>query len=329
MPKYPPNGEKSVSASPTREPGPYAKAPAQKPPGPPEQAQPHAEVPAEELADPGLAAIMAQLKTMEENMSTKDDIGNLATKEHVEEKVEEAKEEVQKWARNRFARKTDIMPRIKALEQAKIDDAERDLKFMRSMTAKEIYIGNLSPDDADKTIKGWVQGSCTTLGAKFSLSIWPLDGKKHAVVTFDTNAQAKSFLDAIKKKGHKNEAGKPIQPRYNKAPEQRKLEAPLVRLRERLLKLYGGDKGKPTKPVVIQGAKLKVGGKAVAALNGLGGSVWLKKEPETKSIMAELAAFEGTQESSDSSSSSDEKEDGGNAMETEEPAGAGEEKGTD
>ena len=104
----------------------------------------------------------------------------------------------------------------------------------------------------------------------------------------------------------------------------------MVRLRERLLKLYGGDKGKPTKPVVIQGAKLKVGGKAVAALNGLGGSVWLKKEPETKSIMAELAAFEGTQESSDSSSSSsDEKEDGDNDMETEEPAGAGEQKGTD
>ena len=279
-------------------------------------------MPAEELADPGLAAIMAQLKTMEENMSTKEDIGNLATKTHVTEKVDEAKEEVQKWARDRFARKTDIMPRIKALEQARIDGAERDLKFMRSMTAKEIYIGNLSPDDADKTIKGWVQGSCTTLGAKFNISIWALDGKKHAVVTFDTNAQAKSFLEAIKKKGHKNEAGKPIQPRYNKAPEQRKLEAPLVRLRERLLKLYGGDKGKPTKPVVIQGAKLKVGGKAVAALNGLGGCVWMKG-PESKSIREELAAAEGTQESSESSSSSDEEEHGDREMEIEEPAGAG------
>ena len=96
-----------------------------------------------------------------------------------------------------------------------------------------------------------------------------------------------------------------------------------------MLKLYGGDKGKPTKPVVIQGAKLKVGGKAVASLDGLGGCVWLKKEPESKSIMAELAAFEGTQESSDSSSSSsDEEEHGGKEMETDEPAGAGA-KGSD
>ena len=144
-------------------------------------------------------------------------------------------------------------------------------------------------------------GSCTTLGAKFSLSIWTLDGKKHAVVTFDSNAQAKTFLEAIRKKGHKNEDGKPIQPRYNKSPEQRKLEVPLVRLRERLLKLYGGDKGKPTKPVVIQGAKIKVGGTAVAALNGLGGCIWMKGQ-ESKSIRDELAAAEGTQGSDESSS---------------------------
>ena len=72
---------------------------------------------------------MAQLKTMEENMSTKEDIGNLASKTHVTEKVDEAKEEVQKWARDRFARKTDIMPRIKALEQAKIDDAPSQAEF--------------------------------------------------------------------------------------------------------------------------------------------------------------------------------------------------------
>ena len=96
----------------------------------------------------------------------------------------------------------------------------------------------------------------------------------------------------------------------------------MVRLPERLLKLYGGDKGKPTKPVVIQGAKLKVGGKAVAALNGLGGCVWMKG-PESKSIREELAAAEGTQESSESSSSSDEEEHGDREMEIEEPAGAG------
>ena len=133
------------------------------------------------------------------------------------------------------------MPRIKSLEQARTEDAERQLKFMRAMTAKEINIGNLGTDDTDKTIKGWVQGSCTTLGAKFSLSIWTLGGKKHAVVTFDCNTQAKSFLEAIKKKGHKNEAGKPIQPRYKKSTDHRKFEEPLVRLREHLLKLYGGD----------------------------------------------------------------------------------------
>ena len=113
---------------------------------------------------------MAQLNTIQKNMSTKEDIENLATKKDLDDKAEEVKEEVKKWTRERFAHTTDIMPRIKALEQARIDDSERQLQLMRSMTAKEIYIGNLSPDDSDKTIKGWVQGSCTTLGAKFSLS---------------------------------------------------------------------------------------------------------------------------------------------------------------
>ena len=69
----------------------------------------------------------------------------------MEKQVEAAKEDVQKWTRERFARKTDIMPRIKALEQSKKEDAERQLQFMRSMTAKEIYIGNLGADDTDKT----------------------------------------------------------------------------------------------------------------------------------------------------------------------------------
>ena len=72
---------------------------------------------------------------------------------------------------------------------------------------------------------------------------------------------------------------------------------------------------------MIQGAKIKVSGKAVAALNGLGRCNWIKG-PESKTIMQELAAAEGTQESSDSTTTSDEEEHGGREMEIEEPAGA-------
>ena len=39
------------------------------------------------------------------------------------------------------------------------------------MTANTAYIGNLGEDDKDKTIKDWVQKSCTALGATFTASL--------------------------------------------------------------------------------------------------------------------------------------------------------------
>ena len=111
---------------------PYAKSPAPgiRPPPKPaaevlENPMEPADDPAEVPADPGLAAIMTQLTDIKKGMCTKQDIADLVTKKHMEKQVEAAKEDVQKWTRERFARKTDIMPRIKALEQSKKEDAER------------------------------------------------------------------------------------------------------------------------------------------------------------------------------------------------------------
>ena len=64
-------------------------------------------------------------------------------------------------------------------------------------------------------------------------------------------------------------------------------------MRERLLKLYGGDVGKPTTAVIIQGSKIKVGGFKVLKLNGLGGTKWLKGD-QPKKVRRALRASEGT-----------------------------------
>ena len=82
-----------------------------------------------------------------------------------------------------------------------------------------------------------------------------------------------------------------------------------------MLKLYGGDKGKPTKIVVTQGAKIK-GGKTVVTLHGLGGCYWMKGQ-ESKSIRHELAASEGTEDSDATDEEDEEKE-----LEVEEPEGS-------
>ena len=218
-----------------------------------------------------MATILGKLEDIQndmKNVAKKDDIANLVTSERLDEKAEEVKD----WARERFARKDNILPRLKALEKQREKDVEQTLQFMRAQSMNSIYIGNLGEDDKDKTIKEWIQKSCKNLGDKYNPSIFPTpDGKKHAVVTFDSNSQAKSFLDAIKKKDIKNADGKPIKVRYNKDKAQRAIEAPLLPIQQRLLKLYGGDKGKPTTPVSIQTNKIKVGGAVVIVLDGLGG----------------------------------------------------------
>ena len=123
--------------------------------------------------------------------------------------------------------------------------------------------------------------------------------------TFDSSSQAKAFREALKKKDHKNAAGKPILVRQNKDKKQRELEAPLVAMRERLLKLYGGDVGKPTTAVIIQGSKIKVGG--VIKLDGLGGTKWLKGA-EPKKVKQALRVSEGTQDDEDEDMEEDEED---------------------
>ena len=226
MPKF---DDKPASSSPVCEPGPYAKASVQKPPPPAEQTGDTPAAAAEQAASPdagGMAEILTKLtaiQTTQSSLATKEDIKDLATRTQVTEEVEEAKE----WARERFARKDHVMPRLRALEKAQADQVERELQVLRTMTANTAYIGNLGEDDKDKTIKDWVQKSCTSLGAKFTASIWTLDKKKHAVFTFDSSSQAKSVREAPKEL--QNAAGKPILVRQNKTKEQRGLWAPIVR----------------------------------------------------------------------------------------------------
>ena len=132
------------------------------------------------------------------------------------------------WARERFARKEDVLPRLRALENAKADRADRQLQVMRIMSANTVCIGNLGEEDKDKTMKDWLQNSCSTIGAKYTASIWTTPGKKkRAVVTFDSSSQAKSVREAPKEL--QNAAGKPILVRQNKTKEQRGLWAPIVR----------------------------------------------------------------------------------------------------
>ena len=307
MPKF---DDKPASSSPVREPGPYAKAPVQKPPpAPAEQPGDTPAAAAEQAASPdagGMAEILTKLtaiQTTQSSLATKEDIKDLATRTQVTEEVEEAKE----WARERFARKDQVMPRLRALEKAQADQVDRELQVLRTMTANTAYIGNLGEDDKDKTIKDWVQKSCTSLGAKFTASIWTLDKKKHAVFTFDSSSQAKAVREALKKKDIKNAAGKPIQVRQNKDKKQRELEAPLVAMRERLLKLYGGDVGKPTTAVIIQGSNIKVGGVKVVKLDGLGGTKWLKGA-EPKKVKQALRVSEGTQDDEDEDMEEDEED---------------------
>ena len=253
-----------------------------------------------------MATILGKLEDIQKDMKDvckKDDVANLVTTEQMEEKAEEVKD----WARERFARKDDVLPRLKALEKQREKDVEQTLQFMRAQSMNSVYIGNLGEDDKDKTIKEWIQKNCKNLGDKYNPSIFPTpDGKKHAVVTFDSNSQAKSFLDAIKKKEIKNAAGKPIKVRYNKDKAQRALEAPLLPIQQRLLKLYGGDKGKPTTPVSIQTNKIKVGGAVVIVLDGLGGWRWTKDQV-SKDVKAALKSMEGTQDESEE----EEEENGG------------------
>ena len=134
-----------------------------------------------------------------------------------------------------------------------------------------------------------------------------MDKKKHAVFTFDSSSQAKAAREALKKKDIKNAAGKPIQVRQNKDKKQRELEAPLVAMRERLLKLYGGDVGKPTTAVIIQGSNIKVGGVKVVKLDGLGGTKWLKGA-EPKKVKQALRVSEGTQDDEDEDMEEDEED---------------------
>ena len=130
-------------------------------------------------------------------MCTKKDIENLATTQQLDDKAEEVKT----WARERFARAIDVLPRLKALEKQRDKDVEQTLMFMRAQSMNSVYVGNLGGEDKDKTIKDWIQKNCKNLGDKFSPAIFSsLDGKKHAVVTFDYNSQAKYFLDAVKKR---------------------------------------------------------------------------------------------------------------------------------
>ena len=125
--------------------------------------------------------------------------------------------------------------------------------------------------------------------------------------TFDSSSQAKAAREALKKKDIKNAAGQPIQVRQNKDKKQRELEAPLVAMRERLLKLYGGDVGKPTTAVIIQGSTIKVGGVKVGKLDGLGGTKWLKGA-EPKKVKQALRAAEGTQDDEDEDMEEDEED---------------------
>ena len=92
------------------------------------------------------------MQTKQDTLAAKEVIDGLATKEYVTEEVSAAKQ----WARDRFARTADIMPGIKALEVARIEDVEHKLQLMRAMSAKEIYVGNLGADDKDRTIRGWI-----------------------------------------------------------------------------------------------------------------------------------------------------------------------------
>ena len=257
-----------------------------------------------------MTTILSKLEAIQKDMKDvckKDDIANLVTTERLDEKAEEVKD----WARERFARTNDVLPRLKALEKQREKDVEQTLLFMRAQSMNSIYIGNLGEDDKDKTIKEWIQKSCKNLGDKYNPSIFPTpDGKKHAVVTFDSNSQAKSFLDALKKKEIKNAAGKPIKVRYNKDKSQRALEAPLLPIQQRLLKLYGGDKGKPTTPVSIQTNKIKVGGAVVIVLDGLGGWRWTKDQV-SKDVKAALKRMEGTQEDSEEENEDDGAEEQG------------------
>ena len=64
--------------------------------------------------------------------------------------MEEKAKEVKDWARERFARKDDVLPRLKALEKQREKDVEQTLQFMRAQSMNSIYIGNLGEDDKDK-----------------------------------------------------------------------------------------------------------------------------------------------------------------------------------
>ena len=60
---------------------------------------------------------------------------------------------------------------------------------------------------------------------------------------YDSASQAKAALQALREKDIKNSDGRPSIVRENKTKARRSLEAPLVTMCERLLKLYGGDAG--------------------------------------------------------------------------------------
>ena len=281
--------------------GPYTGAPTTKPPKPPALAVPSSE-PAESLDDGGpLDKIMAKLTTMETNQATKTDIEGLATKAEVSEKIEASKA----WATSTFATKeahdnleakTDL--RLKMLEQSQAVNVANTLRQMQRNSQCAIYIGNMTEADKEERLKTLVKGGCPTLGMKYSLSFFTRNGTPHCVVTFESASQAKSFREAFKAKENKNAEGQPLIVRNNKQKEQRELERPLRAPRERLVTAYSGAKDKPgdakPKTAITQHLNvIKVGGKVVIQLDGMGGWMWMKSK-EAKEARGVLAAFEGT-----------------------------------
>ena len=251
----------------------------------------------EETLDNGgpLDKIMAKLTTMETNQATKTDIEGLATEAEMNEKIE-ANKFATKEAQDDLEAKTDL--RLKMLEQSQAVNVANIPRQMQRNSQRSICIGNMTSADKEERLKTLVKGGCPTLGMKYNLSFFTRNGTPHCVISFESASQAKSFREAFKAKENKNAEGQPLIVRNNKQKEQRELERPLRAPRERLVTAYSGAKDKPgdakPKTAITQHLNvIKVGGKVVIQLDGMGGWMWMKSK-EAKEARGVLAAFEGT-----------------------------------